>query len=158
MSIKYADVYMARESLNRLADMSFDAKVQMKVTRLVRWGISIAEDLDTVRQKLVDVYAARDEDGEYIIDKNSERQGIRLENPVAFSEELAALMDMEVEDFDDSKHRLTLEELHSARGDERLTVREEAQLGKLLEGYEEVASRSAALLEKLGHKEDSEDE
>ena len=152
--IKYGELYIAKEPLQKLSTMSFESKTQMKVTRLVRWGLSVIEDLDAVRQKLIEEYASRDEAGNMVA--SEDKRGIKLDNPEAFSDEMTMLMQMEVDDFDPEKYVLTLEELNTVRGDTRLLVGEQAQLGKLLEGHEEVKSRVGDLLNKLGH-EDSEE-
>lgn len=96
IKIKLNDVVNATETFNKIMQQSFKGSLAFKIARLARELDKEMRTFNEERQKIIQKYGSKDENGELIIDENG---NIKFEtaNLEEINQEFSSLMDTELE-------------------------------------------------------------
>lgn len=97
--LKNADVYTALLALNEIAKLTLPARGALRVRRLVRQLNELWEDVEAVRQMLLDRFAVRGTDGnpQHVLQGGQEVIQIQPEHEEAFQMAWREVLGQEVE-------------------------------------------------------------
>ena len=96
ITVKISDLLNSAETLQKLSQKDFKAKLAWSIARLLKSAESEIQSFNETRMNLIKKYGEKDENGELITDENSNCK-IVPELIETFSKELNELMDSEVE-------------------------------------------------------------
>ena len=146
--MKYSQLWRAQGPMKKLGRFRFEGSVQIKVARRLAWFNQHIDDVESVRQMILEDYMEKDEEGNPVPVEGQENR-VRLADPEAYNAEMKALMSTEVSDFDPQQHAFTSEELGKIKGDDGLQPEEIVLLGPLVLENEETHSRAEELLGRI---------
>lgn len=149
--MKYGRLHVARDALSRLSTLSFAPKTQIKVARLWAWAESHIEDMDVVRQSLIEEHAERDENGRMVMVDTS----YKLANPQEFQADMNSLMNCDIFDFPEEL-RLDEPDIEAIRGNGNISAGDLASLGELFIPNVLYESRADNLMRQVKAKKPSE--
>ena len=96
IQVKIADLLNSTETLQKLSQKDFKAKLAWTIARLLKSAENEIQSFNDTRMNLIKKYGEKDENGELITDENGNCK-INQEDIDIFSKELNELMDSEVE-------------------------------------------------------------
>lgn len=96
IKIKLSDVVNATETFNKIMQQSFKGSLAFKIARLARELDKEMQTFNTERQKIIQKYGEKDENGELKIDENG---NVKFENSKIqeINEEFNSLLNTELE-------------------------------------------------------------
>lgn len=96
IKIKLSDVVNATETFNKIMQQSFKGSLAFKIARLARELDKEMQTFNAERQKIIQKYGNKDENGELIIDENG---NIKFDNSdlVEINQEFNSLLETELE-------------------------------------------------------------
>lgn len=92
--IKMEDVLNAIPFLKEISNKSFKGAISFKIGRIIRELNKELELFENARQKIIDIYAIRDANGQILMD---EKNQIKLTNFNSFNKELQELLNTTIE-------------------------------------------------------------
>ena len=96
IKVKIADLLNSTETLQKLSQKDFKAKLAWSVARLLKAAEAEIQAFNETRMNLIKKYGEKDENGELITDDNGNCK-INKDDTDEFSKELTDLIDAEVE-------------------------------------------------------------
>lgn len=96
IQVKIADLLNSTETLQKLSQKDFKAKLAWTIARLLKAAEGEIQSFNDTRMNLIKKYGEKDENGELITDENGNCK-INPEEIDIFSKELNELIDSEVE-------------------------------------------------------------
>jgi len=96
IKIKLSDVVNATETFNKIMQQSFKGSLAFKIARLARELDKEMQTFNEERQKIIQKYGNKDENGELIIDKNG---NVKFDNTKLeeINQEFNSLLETELE-------------------------------------------------------------
>ena len=96
IKIKLNDVVNATETFNKIMQQSFKGSLAFKIARLARELDKEMQTFNEERQKIIQKYGNKDENGELIIDKNG---NVKFDNAniEEINQEFSSLLETELE-------------------------------------------------------------
>lgn len=96
IQVKLSDLVNSTETLQKLAQKDFKAKLAWSISRLLKAADAELQEFNTTRGELIKKYGEKDENGELITDENGNCK-IPQEVIQNFNEEFIELINTEVE-------------------------------------------------------------
>jgi len=96
IKIKLNDVVNATETFNKIMQQSFKGSLAFKIARLARELDKEMQTFNTERQKIIQKYGEKDENGELIIDENNNVK-FNKTNLAEINQEFNSLLDTDLE-------------------------------------------------------------
>jgi hypothetical protein len=96
IKVKISDLINSTETLQKLSQQDFKAKLAWSIARLLKSAEVEIQEFNTTRMNLIKKYGEKDENGELITDENGNCK-IEQNSVDAFSTELNELINTEVE-------------------------------------------------------------
>ena len=90
------DILNASDTFSKIMEQSFKGSLAFKIARLARELNKEVETFNTERQKLLDKYCVKTDDGNFDMDENGNIK-LKPESIQEFNEEFSALLETEVE-------------------------------------------------------------
>lgn len=122
--MKLGEIQKIYAELNGINSKKLPLKVGFIINRNLKKMQSVIEDLDKARNEAIEKYAERDDKGNIV---QSENGGIRITDATAFSNDMAEVLETDIEiEFD----KFTMEDLEKCESDgyDKLTVGEQGAL------------------------------
>jgi len=96
IKIKLSDIVNATETFNKIMQQSFKGSLAFKIARLARELDKEMQTFNEERQKIIQKYGNKDENGELIIDENG---NIKFDNAdlIEINQEFNSLLETELE-------------------------------------------------------------
>ena len=96
LKVKISDIVNSTETLQKLAQKDFKAKLAWQIARLLKQAEAEVQEFNTTRMTLINKYGDKDEAGQLITDERGNCK-ISPENMELFSTELNDLIQNEIE-------------------------------------------------------------
>jgi len=96
IKVKISDLLNSTETLQKLAQKDFKAKLAWSIARLLKAAEAEIQGFNEARMNLIKKYGEKDENGELVTDENGNCK-ITADGTNAFSAELSELIETEVE-------------------------------------------------------------